>query len=504
MRRAFLVAAALVACGAPAQKPIVAQPHPTASASASVAPPPSASAIALDPHFREHEPELGAPPSFTMPQVRETKLGNGLRVLSANTGGGMFAMRVVFEGFAVFPSERPAVARLMVKSMFGGTPTEDAHSLRRVLEKRFAGWSTETTPDAVAIDLWMPADDMNPCIDTIADVVMHPNFDTLTLGFELLQLTEQGQTARESPETLATRAFDVALYGENHRYAKPATVLDGNPKVEQSEVQRVYDEIADPSTTTIAVAGAVERGTLDHVQKAFSTWRAHSHASSTALAPITWKSGPRIVVVDRPGSVQSQITFGGLAPERASHDWYAMQLVHEILGAHRSSRLTRALVERDTSSYAGGTHHVFRRGEGEFYWSSSVALDRTAATLTEIDKQFTTLGQTAPPASELDEKKALYLRQLPLWIETARETAELVGTISTYRLPTNTFADLASGVNAVTPDDVKNLAHARLSQDHTRAIVVGDWSKLKTSLKALGWGPIEIRDGTGKLVKTER
>jgi len=499
------IALAMVACGA-AQKPIAQRTKPSAS-SASIAPSASSSVAPLatiDPHFREHEPELGPPANFVMPDVKVTKLASGLRILSANVGGGMFAMRVSFAGFAAFPTERAAVARLMVKSMFGGTPTEDAHALRRVLEKRFATWSTYTEPDVVAVEMWMPADDMNACIDTIADVVMHPEFDQLTLGFELLQLVEQGQTARESPDTLAARAFVRAIYGDTHPYARSTVVLDGSATVAHAEVQRIWEELADPATTTVSLAGAIDAATLNHVQRAFASFRARNHPHAAPLAAVNWLGGARVVVVDRPGSVRSEIRFGGLAPSRASSDWYAMQLIDEILGAHRSSRITRDIVEKNAWSLGGATHHEMRRGESTFYWSSGVPAEHTADALAAIDKAFEALGQTAPSAEELDEKKALYLRQIPRLTETAIEGAELVATIAEYGLPEDALAGLAARVQAVTPDEIRALAHARLASDRTRAIVVGDWSKLKPSLKALGWGPIEIRDTTGKLVATEK
>jgi zinc protease len=496
MRRA-LVFCLLAACGnPPAPKP---QPHvaPSASASASSAPVASASAEPIDPHFREHEPPLGAEASFTLPPVHETKLANGLRILSANTGGGMFAMRVVFEGPAVFPAERPAAARVMTKSLFGGTPTKDAHELRRVLEKRFASWSTSVTPDAIFIDMTMPADDVRPCVDVIADVVQHPIFDSVTLGFELIQIVEQGQTARESPQSVGFNVLMRALFGDGHAYARPSTVLEGSPIVDKPEVTKIYDELFDPASTTIILAGAVERAVFDHVQRSFSTWRSRAHAASTPLAPVAWKTGPRLVVVDRPGSVQSQITFGGLAPARSSPDWYAMQMIHQILGARRSSRLVRSLEE-------GSTHYDTRRAEGDFYWDSSVPIARTAAVLGEIDKQLRDLAQSAPPAAELEERKALYIRQIPMWVETAHDTADSISSIAKFRLPNDALDQIVPGMRAVTPDAVRALAATRLAPDHTRAVVVGDWSKMKADLKALGWGPIEIRDNTGKVLRTEK
>lgn len=496
MRRALLLCL-LAACGHPPEPKPTPHVQPSASASASAAPSASASAEPVDPHMREHEPPLGAEANFTMPPVHETKLSNGMRVLSANTGGGMFAMRVMFEGPALYPSERPAAVRLMVKSLFGGTPTHDAHALRRVLEKRFASWSTTSNADAVYIDMTMPADDVRPCVDVIADVVQHPNFDSVTLGFELVQLVSLGQTARESPSSVSFNVLMRTLFGDSHAYARPFTVLEGNPNVDRAEVVSIYDTIMDPANATVIVAGAVERSLLEHVQRAFSGWHSRAHVAPTQLAPVTWKSGPRLVVVDRPGSVQSQITFGALAPPRSSPDWYTMQMIHQILGARRSSRLVKALE-------TGNTHFDSRRTEGDFYWDSSVPLARTAAVLGEIDKELRDLAQNAPPATELDERKALYIRQIPMWMETAHETADTIASIARYKLPNDALDQIAPGIRAVTPDAVRALAATRLAPDHTRAVVVGDWSKLKADLKALGWGPIEIRDNTGKLLRTEK
>jgi predicted Zn-dependent peptidase len=441
---------------------------------------------------------------MTLPPLHETRLGNGLRVLSANTGGGMFALRLVFEGPAVYPAERPAVVRLMVRVLFAGTPTHDGHALRRVFEKRFAQWGTDTDPDAVSIDLKMPADDVKPCIDVLADVVQHPVFDPLEINFNLLQLTEQGQTARESPATVSMTVFGRAIFGDGNVYARPSNVLGGSPTVDKVEMQRVYDTIVDPSSATLLLAGAVDHALLEHIEHAFGAWRSHAHSTASPVAPVTWKVAPRVVVVDRPGSVQSQITFGGLAPPRSSPDWYAMTMIHQILGAHRSSRLTRALVERDASSFTGATHLEPYRAEGAFYWDSSVPISRTASVLREIDKQLHDLTQTAPPQDELDEKKALYLRQFPLWFETAYETVLTMAAIPAFKLGNDALDQLASGIRAVTPEAVRKLAADRLATDHTRVVVVGDWSKLKTELKALAWGPIEIRDASGKLLRTEK
>ncbi len=58
-----------------------------------------------------------------------------------------------------------------------------------------------------------------------------------------------------------------------------------------------------------------------------------------------------------------------------------------------------------------------------------------------------------------------------------------------FKLGNDALDQMTSGIRAVTPDAVRKLAADRLATDHTRAVVVGDWSKLKTELKALAWGP---------------
>lgn len=36
-----------------------------------------------------------------------------------------------------------------------------------------------------------------------------------------------------------------------------------------------------------------------------------------------------------------------------------------------------------------------------------------------------------------------------------------------------------------------------------KVVVVGDWSKLRAPLVGLGWGPIELRNGSGAVVGLE-
>jgi predicted Zn-dependent peptidase len=495
MRRGLFLLFVAAACGnAVPPKPIAKPATPAASVSVSASA--STTASAEPPADREHEPPLGPEVSFAMPQVKETKLANGLRILSANTGGGMFAMRAVFEGFAVFPAERAAAARVMVKSLFGGTPRNDAHALRRVLEKRFATWSTNITADSVFIDMSMPADDVRPCVEVIADVLENAGLDNLTIGFELLQIVSQGQTARENPQLVGYNALTRALYGDGHAYARSTTVLDGSANVDRVEVQRIYDEIIDPANATIVVAGAVDRPLLEYVEHQFQSWRSRAHAASTTVT-VSARTGPRLVVVDRPGSVQSQITYGAIAPARSSADWYTMTMIHQLLGARRSSRLVHTLE-------VGSTHYEQHRAEGPFYWDSSVPIADTGKTLREIDKALRDIAQNPVTASELDERKALYVRQVPLWFETAHETADAISPIARYKLPTDALERIIPGIRAVTPDAVRALAQVRLAPDKTRAVVVGDWSKLRTELKALGWGPIEIRDVAGKVLRVEK
>ncbi len=319
------------ACGSP-PKPVVVAKHTappvvsaSVSASASARPAPLESALpraraaARTGRRREHAP---APrdASFERPPCAQRE--HGRRDVRA-------APRL--RGLRRFPGRAPRRGPLD-----GARRSSPAR--RRTTRMRFDGSSRSVlrngertrTPDARLRSTSDAGRRHRPCIDILADVVQHPLFDPLEINFKLLQLVEQGQTARELTCGGERDVLARALFGDGHAYARLVDRPRGKPDVDKSEVQRVYDTIVDPSAATLVLAGAVDHTLLEHVARAFS---------AVALAC------PRGGEPGRAHHVEA-----GAAPRRRRSPW--VRAVADHFRRARSGALVTRLVRDDDDSSA--------------------------------------------------------------------------------------------------------------------------------------------------------
>ncbi|NED57736.1 insulinase family protein, partial [Micromonospora aurantiaca] len=96
----------------------------------------------------------------------------------------------------------------------------------------------------------------------------------------------------------------------------------------------------------------------------------------------------RIVVVDRPGSVQTYLSFGHGVPDRSHHDWPSLTVAAHVLGGGLTSRLNAVLREEKGYTYGMRAGLLRMRHCGLFIAQGSVhtevTADAVADALTEL------------------------------------------------------------------------------------------------------------------------
>src|SRR5262249_57234207 len=100
-------------------------------------------------------------------------------------------------------------------------------------------------------------------------------------------------------------------------------------------------------------------------------------------APIETK---KVILVDRPGSVQTDLLVGNRAIDRRNPDFVIVQVLNRILGAGPASRLFRNI--REDKGYTYGISSGFSASwySNVFQASTSVRTDVTAPALQELLK----------------------------------------------------------------------------------------------------------------------
>ena len=485
-----LALAALVAAGcghAPAPKPHVASPAPLASVAK------------IDESFREHPPEIGPELPYSPPELRESRMPNGIRLLTASIAGmPTVGIRVIMKGAASLPREPAGDFQWLAHSLTGPTASYDGDALRKTFEEGLATWSITADSDSLTFSMKaIRGDKVNGCIDVLADLVMHPKLEKETIAFVLPPLVERAKTWTESPGYLSRMVAAREVYGAAYPYARVDVAgLERDPKPDEKLIRRLYDAVAQPRQTTVLAVGAVDDALVIKLIAAFGTWMPKAGPALTPVPPVAPHPHARLVVVDRPSAAQSYLTVAAVGPAPNAPDFSTMLVIHELLGARPSSRITRPLFEN--GALTGGRTEIYPHLRATFFsFEGTSPTARTAEVLRAIDAAFDDLRTRDVSFSELEDAKSPVLRDMPEEFETTEGMLDQFAIVPEFELPLDTYSHAFAAIESVDASDVRKLASARLARDELVWTIVGDWKTLQPSLEALGWGPIDRRDATG-------
>jgi zinc protease len=465
------------------------------AAGLAVAPPGGRVLAAQEPFPSEPPAPMRLAPA-RFPPFQEATLPNGLEVVVVERHDQPVAsVSLTFRaGDADDPPGKEGLARLTARLLTKGTATRTADEIAAVIEGSGGTLSASADADFLTLTGEALSDQLPLLFTVLGDVTRHATFPPSELDLARTQELSALALARSQPERVATRFFRREIYGPNP-YGRAATA-ESYQAITEDDVVRFARTRLVPSGALLVVAGDVTLGQVGALaRQAFAEWHGAPPASSApeATAP---RRDTDILLIDRPGSVQSVILVGNTTAPPTDPQYYAARVVTHVLGGGPDSRLFRVLREQHSWSYETGAGLHRYRGLG--YWSASVGV-RTAATdsaLHELLDQVQRIRTELVPDSELAAAKGYLVGSFPLSIETPGEVAHQVSTAKLLGLGPDYLRLYRERLSAVTAREARAAA-ARLYHAGSWAIVVaGDAAKLYDRLRAIA--PVRLIDPDGR------
>jgi predicted Zn-dependent peptidase len=198
----------------------------------------------------------------------------------------------------------------------------------------------------------------------------------------------------------------------------------------------------------------------------------------------------RIILVDRPGSVQSTLRLGHPSPHRAHPDHVPMSLAGTVLGGAFTSRLNHLL--REVHGYTYGIRGDFAssRRFGRFAISSGVQTAVTAPALVEAVGEVSRTRAEGVTEDELAVARFWRAGQLSVELQTPRAIASALTTLVVHDLPDDYHARLRESLLAADVEQVSAAAAAHLHPDSLTLVVEGDAAVIRDELVATGLGEV--------------
>ncbi|MGH2468198.1 MAG: M16 family metallopeptidase, partial [Candidatus Limnocylindrales bacterium] len=199
----------------------------------------------------------------------------------------------------------------------------------------------------------------------------------------------------------------------------------------------------------------------------------------------------QVVLVDRPGSAQSEVRVGHVGLPRRIPDYHAVAVLQTLLGGLFNSRLQRLLREERGYTYGIGAGFAFRRGAGPFAVRTAVQTEVTAPALRDILDVLDGLTATPPTAEEVRAARDYLVGVFPLRFEEADRVAGAVGELVALGLPDDELDRYRPAVTAVSAADVAR-ASGHIRPAEAAIVIVGDAGRIRSGLEGAGFGPLEV------------
>ncbi len=455
---------------------------------------------------RSKLPEPGAPPDTKFPALERATLSNGLKIVLARRPS---IPQVRFDllldaGFAADQSGIPGTASLAMAMLDEGTAQRNALQISDQLAQLGANLRTGSRLDVSSVSLEALRETLDPSLAIYADVILHPSFPRS--DFERLRKQRLAQIRQEKadPVGLALRVFPGLLYGKGHAYANPWTgsgTEESTAKITREDLVHFHQAWFKPNHATLVVVGATTMGEIrPKLEQLFAGWKP-GDVPTKSIAEVAQQPKPVVYLIDRPGSLQSLIIAGNVAPPKSNPHEVSIQTMNGVLGSDFSSRVNMNL--REDKHWAYGAFTFFRdaRGQRPFVAYAPVQTDKTKEAVVELDKELRGIIKDRPiQPDELSRAQASLTLTLPGSWETMDALAGAIVDIVSFGLDDRYYDTFADKVRAQTIPSLTAAAAEVVHPDKLVWVVVGDRSKIEAGLRELNLGEIRLIDSDGKPV----
>lgn len=449
-------------------------------------------------------PRAGEATPWAFPAPERGTLPNGLTVLRCHRPGQQIvAVEInLLAPLDAEPEGLDGVATIMARALSEGTDKHTAEEFTAELERCGATLDAHADHPGVRVSLEVPASRLAKALALLADALRAPAFP----DSEIERLV--GNRLDEIPHELANPARRAAMALSKHLF--PAEARMSRPRqgteetvarIDAAAVRAFYEAHVRPATTTAVVVGDFTGIDLEEaLRDSLGAWTG-SLAEPRPVPPITADDTGRVVIVDRPGAVQTQLLIGRIGADRHDRVWPAQVLGTYCLGGTLTSRLDRVLREEKGYTYGvrsfGQVLRSSPEGTGAAMLAISGSVD-TASTGPALDDLWTVLRTLAAEGltdAERDAAVQNLVGVAPLKYETA---AAVAGT-------------LADQVEQYLPDDFQARLYERLARtgtveataavvnafpvDRLVTVLVGDAAEIEEPVRALGIGEVTVVSG---------
>ncbi len=412
--------------------------------------------------------------------IRKTVLPNGLTVLTEQ----MPQVRSISMGAWVKSGSRDetlevnGISHFVEHMVFKGTTSRSAQQIAREVDTIGGNLDAFTGKETICFNIRVLDENVEPALDVLSDLVLHPTFAPEDLLREQGVIREEIKMDEDSPDYLVHETWTQNFWKDD---ALGRPILGTAKSVAGFNQNVVFDEYARRFTPRSMIFSA--GGNLEHERFVAEVEDRFGGLTSSAPEPGPPRSAPRstphITLKQKKSLEQVQMCLGVPAPPVQDESRYAVYLLNTMLGGGMSSRLFQTVREEKGLAYSIYSEMSPFRDTGSLCVYAGVSADNAAQVVELTLSEMRRLKEGEASAAELKRAKDQLKSNIVIGLESSGSRMANLARQEMYFGRFFGVDEIVEEIEHVTPGRVRALAAELFAPEKIALTLLGNLKGVK-------------------------
>ena len=367
----------------------------------------------------------------------------------------------------------------------GGTKSKTGDQLDDVLEARAAQIETSGGADSTNMSWSCLKEDMGTVLPVFVELLRQPEFREEKIVLAKTQLNTSISRRNDNFIGIATREGGKLAYGADNPYSRVPEYYTVKA-VTRDDLLAWHHAHVHPNNIILGVVGDFDSKQMEaKLRAAFGSWPKGPEMPKTAIEFKHPKPGIYFAAKDDVN--QSAIFMVDLGITRDNPDYYAVEVMNQVLGGGFSSRLFSNIRSKKGLAYAvfGQVGSAFDH-PGVLQVGMTTKSRTTGAAIDALRQEMDGIVRNPATADEMKRAKDSILNSFVFEFDSKDKILRERMAYEYYGYPADFLERYRNGIEKVTAADVARVAEKYVHRDQLAVLVVGKAADFERPLSSFG------------------
>jgi zinc protease len=330
----------------------------------------------------------------------------------------------------------------------------------------------ELDNDRAAFKLRTLTSEREKALETFNQILHKPDFPQVVLEREKIRIVSGIKEAETQPESIASKAFMKALYGEHPYSLDESGEVDTITAMKKEDLVAFYNQYYSAKSAVIALIGDMTETQARSIAEATASGLPQS-AAVPKIAEVTLPNTASVQNINHPAT-QAHILLGYPGIKRGDADYWPLYVGNYILGGGGFvSRLTEEVREKRGLVYSVYSYFMPMAELGPFQIGLQTKKEQAGEALKVVNETVAKYIQNGPTEKELKAAKDNIIGGFPMRIDSNGKILDYLSVIGFYKLPLTYLDDFNKEIAKVTTKQIKDAFSRRVKPQDFVSVTVG-------------------------------